>query len=348
MAIIWTIVEMVHLFTVYDLSRHPNAYQELPEHDVEADEEPAIVCEPKQTCDEDEPKAQDDATDEDEPKSDEDELISDENEPKSDEDGLKSDQDEPKQSDSEGKPDENIRIVEFDDGKSSPFVPVTPASRTGSTRKFGETPATNKSVCELLCRRDVILILLCQFLMFFNQTTFETLVILIGVKRLTFTINILSSIFIVAGIEMVIVIMVIWSANKTLDAKYLLVSSISAGILASFARLAVGFAEDNSTGCLVMNLLMGVFTILGTPTTSLAGKSLLPKLTPPETHGFYQSAFATSQHLGLVLGPLVASALYTHLVLFSSLAIGVFLVVYLLLLPSIEKMRFSAYGCGRH
>ena len=246
-------------------------------------------------------------------------------------------------SDNEDKSSEEKQVLESDSELSKP---VRPVSRTSSTRKLEDTPVMNHGMRELLCRRDVALILVCQFLMFFNQTTFETLMLLIGVHDLDFSINILSAIFIAAGVEMVAVIITVWSTNKALDSKYLLITSVSAGILAAFARLAVGFADKGSTGCLVMTLLMGLFTILGTPIASIAGKSLLPKLTRPETHGFYQSAFATSQHLGLVLGPIVASLMYTHLILFSSLTIAAFLVIYMLLLPTIEKMQFAARGCG--
>lgn len=319
MAIVWLLVEITHIFTVYDLSLNPNAYRELPEHDSEASQQmqpPSIASQPSTPGGEIKPRS-----DEDEPKSDDPHTDS---------------------SDNEDKPSEEIQVLESDSELSKP---VRPVSRT-STRELEDTPAMNHGIGELLCRRDVALILVCQFLMFFNQTTFETLMLLIGVHDLGFSITILSAIFIVAGVEMVAVIITVWSTNKALDSKYLLITSVSAGILAAFARLAVGFADKESTGCLVMTLLMGLFTILGTPIASIAGKSLLPKLTRPETHGFYQCAFATSQHLGLVVGPIVASLMYTHLILFSSLTIVVFLVIYMLLLPTIEKMQFAAHGCG--
>ncbi len=325
MAIVWLLVEIVHIFTVYDLSLHPNAYRELPEHDSEEDlpyQEKPSISEPSTTH-------QEPSTTRGEPK-----LTSDEDEPKSDDPHTDS-------SDGEAKPSEKIRVFESDGESSKPSRPIS------RTRKLKEMPEMTQTICELLYRRDIILILICEFLMFFNQTTFETLMLLIGADQLGFSISLLSTIFIVAGVEMVAVIVVVWSVNKAVDAKYLLITSIAAGILASFARLAVGFAGNtNKTGCIVMTLLMGLFTILGTPIASVAGKSLLPKLTPPETHGFYQSAFAISQHLGLVAGPLVASVLYVHLILFSSLTIAVFLIVYLLLLPTVEKMNVTAHGCG--
>lgn len=325
MAIVWLLVEVTHIFTVYDLSPNPNAYRELPEHDSEASHQiqPSVASQPSTPGHELKP-------------------TSDEDERKSDEDRPESDDPHTDSSDSEDKPSEEIQ----EESDSELSKPVRPVSRTSYTRKRAGTPVMDQSVWELLCRRDVTLILVSQFMMFFNQTTFETLMLLIGVHDLGFSINILSAIFIVAGVEMVGVIVTVWSTNKSLDAKYLLITSVSAGILAAFARLAVGFANKDSMGCLVMTLLMGLFTILGTPIASIAGKSLLPKLTPSETHGFYQTAFATSQHLGLVVGPIVASLMYTHLILFSSLTIVVFLVLYMLLLPAIEKMQFAAHGCG--
>ena len=318
MAIVWLLVEVTHIFTVYDLNPDPNGYRELPEHDSEVfhQMQPSVASQPstpgqlKPRSDEDEPKSDDPHTD---------------------------------SSDNEDKPSEEIQVLESDSELSKP---VRPVSRTSYTRKLEGTPVMNRTIWELLSRRDIMLILVCQFLMFFNQTTFETLMLLIGVHDLGFSINILSAIFIVAGVEMVAVIITVWATNKALDAKYLLLTSVSAGILAAFARLAVGFADKDSIECLVMTLLMGLFTILGTPITSIAGKSLLPKLAHPETHGFYQTVFATSQHLGLVVGPIVASVMYTHLIIFSSLAIAVFLVLYMLLLPAMEKMQFAAHGCG--
>ena len=328
MAIVWLLVEIVHIFTVYDLSRHPGAYRELPEHDSEEEStlyKTPTVSQPFTTHHEPSP-------------------TRDEHKPTSDEDEPKSEDDHTDSSDGEAKPSEEIRVLESEGDLGESTKHSRPASRG---RKLQEIPAMNQSICQLLCRRDVIVILICEFLMFFNQTAFETLMLLIGVDKLGFSITVLSGIFIGAGVEMVTVIVVVWSANKALDAKYLLITSLSAALLASFARLAVGFAGNtNRMGCIVMTVLMGFFTIIGTPIASISGKSLLPKLTPPETHSFYQSAFSVSQHLGLIVGPLVASVMYVHLVLFSALTIAVFLVIYLLLLPTMEKIQFPAHGCG--
>ncbi|XP_028394264.1 uncharacterized protein LOC114518469 [Dendronephthya gigantea] len=345
MAIVWALAEIVHVFTVYDLSLHPNAYHEVPKDDDTEEEQPFYQkpSTPRLSTTLDEPSKVDGES---KPISAEDEgrrsptTVSHE-----DERGQISttpSDDEHTDSSDNGKQSEEIQALESDDEFSKH---VRPVSQSSYTRKL-EVSTRNRSIQELLFRRDVMIILVCQFMMFFNQTAFETLMLLIGVEQLGFNITILSAIFIVAGVEMVTVIIVVWSANKSLDAKYLLITSISSGLLASFARLAIGFAEKHSTGSIVMTLLMGVFTIIGTPIVSIAGKSLLPKLTSPETHGFYQIAFATSQHLGLVAGPLVASALYTHLILFSSLTITVFLIVYLMLLPTVEKMQFPAHGCA--
>ena len=323
MAIVWLLIQIVHIFTVYDLHDDaPQPYKELPSDDERPfhDEQPKGHPPIDETADHEAKASRDES-----------EATSD------DEDDQHSEKIELETYD-----DDNRNIVEETKSPSK-----NDAARVAPTYSEDIPMVSGKeSIRELLSRHDVIIILLAQFLMFFNQTAFETLVLLIGVEKLGFTINILSMVFIVAGVEMVAVIMVVWLANKSVDAKYLLLTCLSAGILSSFARLAITFAKPHSSGILAMTLLMGFFTIIGTPLASIAGKSLLPKITRVETHGFYQAAFSTAQHLGLVTGSLVASVLYNYLVIFSSLMIVLFIVVYTMTLSVVDKLNIPAQGCG--
>lgn len=309
MAIIWLLIEAIHIFTVYDLRSDPTSYRELRGHDDENGTSLQLVEMQMSEVDDEQPQYVDDD-----------------------------------KSSSKG-PTEEITTMEEETGQPRQTIPIM--DEESFIENVDEMlPDNNSGIFKLLFKREIMLILVCQFVMFFNQTSFEILVLLVGVNQLDFDINILSTIFIVAGVEMVAVIILVWSANQSLDSKYLLHTSVSAGIIASFARLAVAFSDQGSTGCLVMSILMGIFTIIGTPTASIAGKSILPKLTHPQTHVFYQTAFATSQHLGLITGSLVTSVLYHYLIIFSSVVITVLLVVYLLLLPTVEKMKITARGCG--
>lgn len=322
MAIVWLLVQIVHIFTVYDLHDDaPQPYKELPSDD-------------ERSFDDEQPKGHppiDETTADHEAK-----ASRDESEATSD--------------DETERHSEKIEIYDDDDDDNRNMVEETKSPRRVPPIYSEDIPGMasgKQSIRDLLGRLDVIIILIAQFFMFFNQTAFETLMLLIGVEKLGFTINILSIVFIVAGVEMVAVIVVVWSANKSVDAKYLLLTSLSAGIIASFARLATTFTRTHGAGILAMTLLMGFFTIIGTPLASIAGKSVLPKITRVETHGFYQAAFSTAQHLGLVTGTLVASALYEHLVIFSSLMIVVFMVVYMATLSVVDKLNVPAQGCGK-
>lgn len=336
MAIVWLLILVVHIFTVYDLIEDPMSYKELPS---DADERPPYEEKPTVHHPINETSHHEAI------------ASSDENEVSSDEEV--------------GHPSEKIEVLERDDENESMeemAIPhkkevagdeVYPADsenlgyREGVPRIPIQQLSSGENIRDMLGRRDVMVILIAQFLMFFNQTAFETLLLVIGVDKLGFNINILSMVFMLAGVEMVAVIIVVWSANKSLDAKYLLLTCLSAGILASFARLAVTFTKPHTAGCLAMTLLMGFFTIIGTPITSIAGKSLLPKVTREETHGFYQGAFATAQHLGLVTGPLVASVLYNYLWIFSAVMVVIFLVAYMITLTVVEKLNVPAHGCGK-
>ena len=372
MALIWLIVQIVHIFIVFDLDEDHEAYHPLPsdaeyedatpfperkapayEHETAHDEEKPSHAEGLSTHAEGESihAKGESVHGEDESTHAEDESTHAKDQSTHAEDDDKSSVDEDESMDDEvvAKSDK-ITMYGDDNGnvQKMPLPENVPLPSGTITPLFDALPGNEEpSLLSMLGRRDVMLILVTQFLMFLNQTAFETLVLLIGVEKLDFDINVLSGVFILAGVEMVIVIIIVWSANKTLDAKYLLLTSLSSGILASFARLAVTFTKPHSAGCLAMTLLMACFTIIGTPITSISGKSILPKITRPEHHGFYQSAFAASQHLGLITGPLVASVMYNYLVLFSSLMVVIFLVVYLIAMKVVEKLAIPAYGCGK-
>lgn len=357
MAILWLLVQVVHIFTVYDLTddltEDRPVYKELASDDDDEelrsydDERPKPHLPIDETAHYEDKSSIDEATgDEDDEKPSEKIQVEASNDYNpSEKIEMDSSDDENKNTKELTKPPEMSKPP--DDEAAKDEVHSTYSGKVADREAITSRAEGQRSIRDLVTRRDVMLILVAQFLMFFNQTAFETLVLIIGVERLDFTITILSTVFILAGVEMVVVIVVVWSANKSLDAKYLLLTCLSAGILASFARLAVTFTEPHSAGCLAMTMLMGVFTIIGTPITSIAGKSLLPKMTRVETHGFYQGAFATAQHLGLVTGPLVASVMYNYFVLFSSLMVVIFLVVYMIALSVVEKFNIPAQGCGR-
>ena len=128
MAIVWFLVEIVHVFTVYDLSLHPHAYREL-----ETDSEDELSYTKKPTTSE--PSTTSDA-----PK-----ASSDEDDPKPDEANADA-------SDSESKPSEVIQVLESDEEQSEGEKPVRPVSQASRTSKLSgpEGMATNRSIRELL------------------------------------------------------------------------------------------------------------------------------------------------------------------------------------------------------
>ncbi|XP_028394283.1 uncharacterized protein LOC114518483 [Dendronephthya gigantea] len=189
-----------------------------------------------------------------------------------------------------------------------------------------------------LTRSELVVLFLSQFLMYFNQSSFETLAPLIGVELFGFTITYLSILYVAAGVELVIVIVLVWFVSHYIADRSLLLSSIAMGTLGVFAQLGVAFSQPRTTGGLVLAFMMTFFMLLATPITSIVGKSLLSKITRVEDQGFYQGLLASTQQLGLISGPLVGSALFTYLMYFSSVSLFIFVFLYVLTLITMDKL----------
>lgn len=189
-----------------------------------------------------------------------------------------------------------------------------------------------------LSRSELVVLFLSQFLMYFNQSSFETLAPLIGVELFGFTITYLSILYVAAGVELVIVIVFVWFVSHYIADRSLLLSSIAMGTVGVFAQLGVAFSPPRTTGGLVLGFVMTFFMLLATPITSIVGKSLLSKITRVEDQGFYQGLLASTQQLGLISGPLVGSALFTYLMYFSSVTLFIFVFLYVLTLTTMDKL----------
>ena len=187
-------------------------------------------------------------------------------------------------------------------------------------------------------RRELFVLFLTMFLMYFNQSSFEALAPLIGVEMLDFDITRLSILYVAAGVELVIVIVLVWFVSRHISDRNLLLSSVAMGTIGVFAQLGVALTEPHTTGCLIMGLSMLFFMLIATPITSIVGKSLLSKITPLKDQGLYQGLLASTQQLGLISGPLVGSAMFVNLTYFSSATLFILILVYMLTLSAMEQL----------
>lgn len=205
-----------------------------------------------------------------------------------------------------------------------------------------EKKSEESSFCQglkaVFSRSEVLVLFLTQFLMYFNQSSFETLAPLIGVELLGFNITYLSILYVAAGVELVIVIVLVWFISRHIADRNLLLSSVAMATVGVFAQLGVALTEPHTSGCLTLALISAFFMLLATPITSIVGKSLLSKITPPEEQGLYQGVLASTQQLGLISGPLVGSALFYYLTYFSSATLFILLLVYTKTLSAMDKL----------
>lgn len=292
MAIIWCLVLVIHLFTVYNLTKE---YKDLEE-----------------------------------------EFHS------NDSDGLNDNADDVKKLPS-GYGDARFSADDDDEDATMPdevtYLDILKAQSLAKVEGSGEG---SSSFCQGLktafSRRELLVLFLTMYLVYFNQSSFETLAPLIGVELLDFDITQLSLLYVAAGVELVIVIVLVWFVSRYISDRNLLLSSVAMGTVGVFAQLGVALTEPHTTGCLIMGLSVLFFMLIAAPITSIVGKSILSKITPLEDQGLYQGLLSSTQQLALISGPLMGSAMFVNLTYFSSATLFILILVYMLTLSVMEKL----------
>ena len=211
-------------------------------------------------------------------------------------------------------------------------------NQDGTRKSSQKSKSFFRAIQEIFLRSELVVLFLTTFLMYFNQSSFESLAPLIGVEMLDFSITYLSILYLLAGVELVIVIVLVWMVSHYMSDRNLLLSSVAMGAIGVFAQIGVALTEPHTTGCLVMGALMSFFILLAIPITTTVGKSLLSKITAHEEQGFYQGLLTSTQQLGLIVGPLVGSALFSYLSYFSISTFLILCATYLLTLSAMDKL----------
>ena len=102
--------------------------------------------------------------------------------------------------------------------------------------------------------------------------------------------------------------------------------------------------RSNHTAGVALFLIICFLVFFSVPLNLVASKSLLTKITRPETQGFTQGVYSSVSRIALIFGPLLGSSAFHSLALFGSLmALGnVVSFVWLLLCLNRIKLRIQA------
>ena len=215
--------------------------------------------------------------------------------------------------------------------------------RSGSEENNQE-PSLQEAIMEL-CSIEILAIFYADLVLWLAQTEFEVLAPLVTQEDFKWREKYLSGIYIVGGCELIIIFVLIWylGGKFRIDDAFLLLFSLCLTTCSLLLMIVYEAKRSNHTAGIIIFLLICFLVFFSVPLNLVASKSLLTKITRPDTQGFTQGVYASVSRIALILGPVLGSSAFHNLALFGALmALGnVVSFVWLLLCLNRIKKRLE-------
>ncbi|EDV21517.1 uncharacterized protein TRIADDRAFT_60061 [Trichoplax adhaerens] len=191
-----------------------------------------------------------------------------------------------------------------------------------------------------ILREELIVLLTAQFVVFFNQTSFETLVIPLTEELLGWGELANSIMYGVVGLLAIIVFLLITIISKKIEDRWLMVI----GIVAQTFSLVwdIGFfgqATRHTPTNLMAFIISTFFIVSGVPFFIVSSSSLFSKLTDEETQGLTQGFRRAIASVATIFGPLYAGGLIHNLYATFGVMAGLVVFLAIILFMSFKTLR---------
>ncbi|XP_028400277.1 major facilitator superfamily domain-containing protein 8-like [Dendronephthya gigantea] len=191
-----------------------------------------------------------------------------------------------------------------------------------------------------LLNEEVIVILMTQFIVFFELCSFEALFAPLMERLLGWQETRISYIYTAIGIESIIVYAIVGRVSKRIADRWLMVFGVlleSAVLILYVAVLAPAQPYDPT---IFPTICVGTFGIvLGLPFLAAGGVSLYSKLTHERTQGFLQGVRRSFLGIGTILGALWGGSLFRHLYILLGVLVGLFIIAEIMMVLSFRRLR---------
>ena len=207
-----------------------------------------------------------------------------------------------------------------------------------------EEPSLHDAIMELFSM-EILAIFYADLVLWLAQTEFEVLAPLVTQEDFQWREKYLSGIYIVGGSELIIIFVLIWylGGKFSIDDTFMLLFSLCLTTCSLLLMIVYEAKRSDRRACIIIFLLICFLVFMSVPLNLVASKSLLTKITRPDTQGFTQGVYASVSRIALILGPVLGSSAFHNLALFGALmALGnVVAFVWLLLCLNRIKNRLE-------
>ncbi|XP_031560106.1 major facilitator superfamily domain-containing protein 8-like [Actinia tenebrosa] len=213
-------------------------------------------------------------------------------------------------------------------------------SNSTSRKRRTSSLSENIALAKNLISEAVVVILASQFIMFFNETSFEALYTplsnyYLGWRELEISIS-----FCLIALEAILTFIIVKKLSTKLSDRWLMVIGIafeaSALILYLIMLTDIKPYEPKILPTIVIGTILIVF---GLPFFSVANISLLSKITDKRTQGLYQGIQRSVTGVATILGPLWGGSLGHRMVIILSVMAGLEALLGVLMFLSFRRLR---------
>lgn len=218
--------------------------------------------------------------------------------------------------------------------------PKLKSRRRSASEDEPDAPSLQEAIMEL-CSIEILAVFYADLFLWLAQTEFEVLAPLFTQEDFKWKEKYLSGVYIVGGCELVIIFVIIWyiGGKMKVDDSFMLLFSLCLTTCSLLLLIVYEAKRTSHTAGIIIFLLTCFLVFFSVPLNLVASKSLLTKITRPDTQGFTQGVYSSVSRIALIAGPIMGSAAFNNLALFGALMALGNVVAFVWLLLCLNRIR---------
>lgn len=201
-------------------------------------------------------------------------------------------------------------------------------------------PATFWSAwVDMFTKFEVNVLVYLLFFMYVTHTCLQGITPLVAEKMLDWNETKVSIVYTVWGLEIIIVLIVVWLVSPKIADRVILLLAVLCGALASISLIVLSYSSPGSKLCYYSFLVTIFLGGVGISITVVVGRSLVSKHTSQENQGLVHAILTSFNRLAGLLGPIFGSSLYTYKTLMGCLIAGVQFLGLILVIAAFRRLK---------
>ncbi|CAB3998335.1 major facilitator superfamily domain-containing 8-like [Paramuricea clavata] len=248
-------------------------------------------------------------------------------------------------------PDEDEKVENLPNETDTPHKnkgnPFESFDSTGSESEaeealnIGETDNVTfrDALLDMFTKFHVIVLVYLLFFMYIIHTSLQGIAPLIAENMLLWNETQVSLLYTGWGLEIILVVVVIWLIAPKVSDRAILVCAVICGCCASAFFIVMSYAKRGSNLCLYSFIMTILLSGIGISVTVVTGRSLVSKHTKPENQGLVHAILTGFNRLAGLTGPIFGSSLYTRMVILGWILLTVKVIGLILVSIAYKKLK---------